>query len=111
MRNAVRLSPIWPAEGFGNTRGFLETSAFSNCLRQPDNLLLRPGFEARTEETHGFASLSRDRFAIYRVQSLQKIVAAPDNLMGATSENIKTFLRLFVNSKLLRLIMAMDTGW
>src|SRR5947207_15160813 len=47
------------------------------------------------EETHGFASLPRGKFAIYRVQSLQKIIChfgltSPT----ATAKTIKAFFKI-----------------
>jgi hypothetical protein len=41
-----------------------EVPALSNCLRQPDNLLFEKlSNDKPFEETHGFASLPRGRFA------------------------------------------------
>jgi hypothetical protein len=76
-----------PARKVLGTLAELETSVFSNCLRQPDNLSCKRSFQALFKETHGFASLPRSRFAIYRVQSLQKIVAAPCNFGGSNIHN------------------------
>jgi hypothetical protein len=71
-------SPVSSARAFGNTGGCLKLRlspiAFGN---QTISLTARPMFRHCGKETHGFASLPRGRFAIYRVQSFKRSLALP----------------------------------
>jgi hypothetical protein len=95
------LSPVSSARAFGNTGGCLKLRlspiAFGN---QTISLTTCPTFRHCGKETHGFASLPRGRFAIYRVQSFKRSLALPCPYYGRSSAiSIKTFLVWFVNRK------------